>query len=859
MPFNQWRSLLALVFFLGISSVFAADLGSGLFNTTDRYADSTRKVWIPERARLHDSIVEKYLAGGVTSKNPIIIFTAGPMGAGKSTFIKVLHDLGIFNIDDFVWSDPDQFKDYIPEYALFSKIDIKQAATLVQEESGRIAEKVFFRALQENKNIIVDGTLRHTEYFRNLISKIRREKPQYGMVILFVDAEEKTLLARVQDRFEDNGRFSPSEVVLDTKRFAGESVGILQKLTDSTVRVSTESGVQIRSFLNRGAERSVDAPLDIPQEPPLAIEFDWPDESLAGEVGLTLSEEIRGAKQVLEVASGTYFEPSALENFLGEIKASHHWLLLRESDPQIEKILEIAKKKKFETLLIGRDPLNSKVAAQATLFLASQDDERNAKLWDSLVAPGLWPSFHLRLDFNIPLSIEALVAQVKSERARFEEKLEKDLAARNIKFVRSLTLDSAFTGHTPLMISGAARQAWQRLSLEQRGELESEFAELFALLDPQHTLILTDGGSGGLDEVLHRLARVHGLKSLAAGAVDIAAADYGQADFVALFANSWFGRARAAMKYLRRKKGSALFVAGGGALKKEVKIARDYRVAYHLSGRFGGSAASLAAAEPERSFSSVDEMVAALYRDNPRYFKPELRRAARDRLFAQVSAQIARDAKSEILGSFADFKAKARAYKTVVVGGYAGLGYTDPLALKAEIEALVASRGDNTLYVFSGSVNGIGEAIEWIPEIATAAGFKNVKVASIASRNAAKYKIPRQDFIYFVDTEVDDWSLDEEGLALRVELVENTGGEFVYFRGGRSSTAEIAEALKRGLDVTLVTGNHLQPTTLHALRSLVAHPGQLVDGTSRFIQRSDELVSLATRQSLRCEDLATRP
>ena len=112
-----------------------------------------------ERQLFQDCIVRKYLEFGKSVDSPKIIFTAGVMGAGKGHVLKKMVNSGEIHIQDYLWIDPDQLKEELPEMRSYVLFDPKTAGTKVHKESGFIEEIILAEALKRNKNIIVDGSL----------------------------------------------------------------------------------------------------------------------------------------------------------------------------------------------------------------------------------------------------------------------------------------------------------------------------------------------------------------------------------------------------------------------------------------------------------------------------------------------------------------------------------------------------------------------------------------------------------------------------------------------------------------------------------------------------------------------------
>ncbi len=128
-----------------------------------------------DRQLFQDGIIHKYLRFGKSVDSPKIIFTAGVMGSGKGHVLKKLGDSGQIHLQDYIWIDPDQLKDELPEMRSYIHFDPKTAGTKVHKESGFIEEIILVEALKRNKNIIVDGSLTSLIRHKKLFEFIRKD------------------------------------------------------------------------------------------------------------------------------------------------------------------------------------------------------------------------------------------------------------------------------------------------------------------------------------------------------------------------------------------------------------------------------------------------------------------------------------------------------------------------------------------------------------------------------------------------------------------------------------------------------------------------------------------------------------
>ena len=114
---------------------------------------SYHKRYCVERQLLQDLLIDRFLKTrmvdhqqNVVCEVPLenwIVFTAGPMGAGKGHTMQWLHQSGLFPMDAFVNVDPDALRMLLPETARYNHLDDKKMGYLTQKEAGYISEVIF--------------------------------------------------------------------------------------------------------------------------------------------------------------------------------------------------------------------------------------------------------------------------------------------------------------------------------------------------------------------------------------------------------------------------------------------------------------------------------------------------------------------------------------------------------------------------------------------------------------------------------------------------------------------------------------------------------------------------------------------
>lgn len=171
-----------------------------------------------ERQYFQDAIIQKMLGSFICDKNgfvcttpkdPWIVFTAGAMGAGKSHTIRTLQEANHFPLLAFVSVDPDEIRRELPEFLNYIHINPLLAGEMTRKEAGYISELITLAALRKGKNVLVDGSLRDTEWYSLYFSNLREEYASLRIGILHVTAPPELVLqrAKVSVSYSDRDMF----------------------------------------------------------------------------------------------------------------------------------------------------------------------------------------------------------------------------------------------------------------------------------------------------------------------------------------------------------------------------------------------------------------------------------------------------------------------------------------------------------------------------------------------------------------------------------------------------------------------------------------------------------------------------
>lgn len=216
---------------------------------------SFHKNYTRERQHFQDSVIREFIDSaivtspsgevGTTPKSPWIVFTAGSMGAGKGYTIRKLVENGCFPLTAFVRVDPDAIRRYLPEFSLYLKQAPERAGDLTNKEAGYVAEILTLAGLEAGKNVMVDGSLRQSEWYKRYFARLRDDFPNLRLAILHVTAQPETIFARAEKRAKQTGRVVPRKLLEQTIHDVPESVKKLAPLVDYHAAISNNDTIEI--------------------------------------------------------------------------------------------------------------------------------------------------------------------------------------------------------------------------------------------------------------------------------------------------------------------------------------------------------------------------------------------------------------------------------------------------------------------------------------------------------------------------------------------------------------------------------------------------------------------------------------
>jgi UDP-N-acetylglucosamine kinase len=147
-------------------------------------------------------------------ERPRAILLGGQPGSGKSELanqsLRELRQSG-----GAVMIDADRMREENPRYQQLSKEDPQNAADRIQKEAAEWSTRLTVTAIEQRRNVVVDGTMRSPENVRELATRLKENGYDVEARVMAVDPE--TSMARARLRFEEqvsvrgNGRFVNQE------------------------------------------------------------------------------------------------------------------------------------------------------------------------------------------------------------------------------------------------------------------------------------------------------------------------------------------------------------------------------------------------------------------------------------------------------------------------------------------------------------------------------------------------------------------------------------------------------------------------------------------------------------------------
>ena len=183
-----------------------------------------------DRQRLHAQIVASTLAGARCVKagvQPLAVFTGGPPGAGKSTWLA--QHLPNLMQPGWLRIDADALRAQLPEYRGWNSNQThSETSDLVNSLLATIGRPC-------NTNLLYDGTLTSPRRYLELLPRLKQLG--YRTFIVQVMVPESVSRQRVLQRYQRTGRYTPQEATQSYYKHAASTFALLKPKVDGTIQV----------------------------------------------------------------------------------------------------------------------------------------------------------------------------------------------------------------------------------------------------------------------------------------------------------------------------------------------------------------------------------------------------------------------------------------------------------------------------------------------------------------------------------------------------------------------------------------------------------------------------------------------
>eukprot|EP00321_Phaeocystis_globosa_P008645 CAMPEP_0118847456 /NCGR_PEP_ID=MMETSP1162-20130426/92975_1 /TAXON_ID=33656 /ORGANISM="Phaeocystis Sp, Strain CCMP2710" /LENGTH=759 /DNA_ID=CAMNT_0006779647 /DNA_START=476 /DNA_END=2755 /DNA_ORIENTATION=- len=202
-----------------------------------------------ERQLWQDGAIESVVSRTEPQPRPWIVYTCGPMGAGKGYVLGWMSRSGYFPLENIVHVDPDHFKRLMPEWPGYTARS-DRAGNFCHRESGYLQEIAQEVAMQNSQNVWVDGSLRDGPWFEKVFREVRLRFPHYQIAIFEVGASEAVVRERIAKRAKETGRSVPEHLIKASLASVASSLEILTPLCDFVARINNDKETpQLRAYI----------------------------------------------------------------------------------------------------------------------------------------------------------------------------------------------------------------------------------------------------------------------------------------------------------------------------------------------------------------------------------------------------------------------------------------------------------------------------------------------------------------------------------------------------------------------------------------------------------------------------------
>ncbi|CCG82517.1 protein of unknown function [Taphrina deformans PYCC 5710] len=191
----------------------------------------------------HDTFIGRHLSGAYTARDdPMLLFTAGAMGAGKSHYLSTLPF-------KFILIDPDEIAATIPSFedigTAFERgsesVAGLERGTRLRHEARLITEILLHAAMERNFDIVLDGSLRSYQWYLSEIPRLRQQFRRYRVELVHIHAPLPEVLRRAAKRETKTGRRVPGALIERSWKDSRRAISVLgrKKIVDRVQMVDS--------------------------------------------------------------------------------------------------------------------------------------------------------------------------------------------------------------------------------------------------------------------------------------------------------------------------------------------------------------------------------------------------------------------------------------------------------------------------------------------------------------------------------------------------------------------------------------------------------------------------------------------
>ncbi|WED42866.1 zeta toxin family protein [Legionella cardiaca] len=200
--------------------------------TKTAFFNNKTQQYTAARQQLHNQIITEILKNKPCQvKQPIVIFTAGLPGAGKSTYLQ--KKLPWVNSKTFAAIDADEIRAKLPEYKGWNvESTMPEVKDIVDDILNRIGKPCEY-------NLVYDSPMIHADFYEQLIAKLKAM--HYQTYIVYVKTPLNVAIARAKNRYLETGRYVSKSYLAEAEKNGQQTFNTIKKKVDGYIIVDGEN------------------------------------------------------------------------------------------------------------------------------------------------------------------------------------------------------------------------------------------------------------------------------------------------------------------------------------------------------------------------------------------------------------------------------------------------------------------------------------------------------------------------------------------------------------------------------------------------------------------------------------------